>query len=278
MEPSEAAPARALYSADLSALLPQVGLPAVHVDQRQREVSNLSSRGQDTAAAPIRSITERPLLSPSSYTHRLIGFSCERPSLAGRRRAYHVPPLSPCGLGRVSPPVARRLRWRSSEPPDLATYLLVQACQHLALVLCDDGYDPSPGLTLPHDPGSRAAAMLAVATWPHGCVAILADEATLFRRLRTSCDARPGRILRVAPQVMSLSPKCITVTATTSCRTRTTSSPAAAVGATLNPENGTCRRGQVQHFVRHALVATRGSTRRWKSLCGFCRATSASPP
>src|SRR6516225_10822728 len=64
--------------------------------------------------------------------------------------------------------------------------------------------------------------MLAVATWPHGCVAILADEATLFRKLRTSYDARPGRILRAAPQVMSLSPKCITVTATTSCRTRTT--------------------------------------------------------
>ena len=86
---------------------------------------------------------------------------------------------------------------------------------------CDDGYNASSELTLPHDPGSRAAAMLAVATWPHGCVAILADEATLFRKLRTSCDARPGRILRAAPRVMSLSPKCITVTATTSCRTRT---------------------------------------------------------
>ena len=46
--------------------------------------------------------------------------------------------------------------------------------------------------------------MLAVATWPHGCIAILADEATLFRELRTSCDARPGRILQAALQVMSL--------------------------------------------------------------------------
>ena len=125
------------------------------VTKDQREVSTLSSRGQDIAAAPIRSITERPLLSPSSFTRRLIGFSCESLSLAGRRRVYHVPPLSPCGLGRVSPPVARRLRWRSSEPPDLATYLLVQACQHLALVLGNDGYDASPELTLPHNPGSR---------------------------------------------------------------------------------------------------------------------------
>jgi hypothetical protein len=125
------------------------------VTKDQREVSTLSSWGQDTAAAPIRSITERPLLFPSSFTRRLIGFSCESLSLAGRRRAYHVSPLLQCGLGRVSPPVARRLRWRSSEPPDLATYLLVQACQHLALVLCNDGYDASPELTLPHDPGSR---------------------------------------------------------------------------------------------------------------------------
>ena len=126
-----------------------------HEDQHQREVSTLSSRGQDTAAAPIRSITERPSLSPSSFTRRLVSFSCESLSLAGRRRAYHVPPLLQCGLGRVSPPVARRLRWRSSQPPDLATYLLVQAYQHLALVLCDDGYNASPELTLPHDPGSR---------------------------------------------------------------------------------------------------------------------------
>jgi hypothetical protein len=109
----------------------------------------------DTVAAPIRSVTERPLLSPSSFTRRLIDFSCESLSLAGRRRAYHVSPLSPCGLGRASPPAARRLRWRSSEPPDLATYLLVQACQHLTLALCDDGYDASAGLTIPHNPGSR---------------------------------------------------------------------------------------------------------------------------
>jgi len=46
---------------------------------------------------------------------------------------------------------------------------------------------------------------------------------TAVRRMRppfTSCEARPGRILRAAPQVMSLSPQCVTVTATTSCRTR----------------------------------------------------------
>ena len=83
----------------------------------QREVSTLSSWGQDTAAAPIRSSTERLLLSPSSFTRRLIGFSCESLSLVGRRWAYHVSPLSPCGLGRVSGPVARRLRFRQGRTP-----------------------------------------------------------------------------------------------------------------------------------------------------------------
>ena len=34
-------------------------------------------------------------------------------------------------------------------------------------------------------------------------------------------DARPARILRAAPQVMSLPRESMTVTATTSCRTRT---------------------------------------------------------
>jgi len=35
------------------------------------------------------------------------------------------------GLGPASTPVARHLRRGSSETPDLATYLLVQAYQHL---------------------------------------------------------------------------------------------------------------------------------------------------
>src|SRR5260370_37862907 len=89
-------------------------------------------------STPIRSITERRWLSPSSFTRRLLGCSCESLSrvaeaTTGRRRAYHVPPMPRCGLGRTSPPVVRRLRRRSSEPPGLTTYLLVQAYQHLTL-------------------------------------------------------------------------------------------------------------------------------------------------
>src|SRR5713226_7539701 len=95
-------------------------------------------------STPIRPITGRPSLAPSSSTRSLIGFSHETLSCmttgchAGRLRAYHVPPLSPRGLGRASSPVVRQLRRRSSEPPDLTTYLLVQACQHLSLGLGDD--------------------------------------------------------------------------------------------------------------------------------------------
>src|SRR5437879_4199791 len=44
-EPSEAAPAGALHSADISALLPQVGLPTFHVRQHAREVGRLSPWG-----------------------------------------------------------------------------------------------------------------------------------------------------------------------------------------------------------------------------------------
>src|SRR5262249_28063012 len=59
------------------------------------------------------------------------------------------------GLGPASTPVARHLRRMSSEHPDLATYPLVQADQHLWLVLGDDACDGSPGLTLPRAPGPR---------------------------------------------------------------------------------------------------------------------------
>jgi len=56
----------------------------------------------------------------------------------GELRAYHVALLKPRGLGPAPTPVARHLRRVSSEHPDLATYLLVQAYQHLWLVLYDD--------------------------------------------------------------------------------------------------------------------------------------------
>jgi len=112
--------------------------------------------GWGDVTTPIQPITGRHLLSPRSSTRSPIGSSYDSPSLAGGLRAYHVALLKPLrGLGPASTPVARHLRRASSECPDLATYLLVQACQHLWLVLCDDAYGGSPGLTLPRAAGPQ---------------------------------------------------------------------------------------------------------------------------
>jgi hypothetical protein len=106
-------------------------------------------------ATPIRPATGRPSLPPSSSTRSPIGSPYGSLSPRGGLRAYHVAPPKPHGLGPASTAVARRLRRGSSEPPDLATYLLVQACQHLGLVLGGDAYGGSPGLTIPRTPGPQ---------------------------------------------------------------------------------------------------------------------------
>ena len=80
-------------------------------------------------ATPIRPITGRRSLAPSllyPQSRRLI-LRLAFPR-GGGLRAYHVAPLKRLrGLGPASTPVARHLRRGSSEPPDRATYLLVQA-------------------------------------------------------------------------------------------------------------------------------------------------------
>jgi len=123
-EPLEAAPASALHAADSSALLPQVGLPTVRVRQHPREVCPLAGGVLlPLGATPIRPITGRRSLAPSSFTHSPVGSPCGALSRTGGLRAYHVPLTSPSGLGRVSRPVARHLRQRTAEPLHLATYL-----------------------------------------------------------------------------------------------------------------------------------------------------------
>jgi hypothetical protein len=107
-------------------------------------------------ATPLRPITDRLSLPPSSCTHSPMGSPCGSLSPEGGLRAYHVAPLKPPrGLGPASTPVARHLRRGSSETPDLATYLLVQAYQHLWLVPYDDACSGSPGLTVPRTPGPQ---------------------------------------------------------------------------------------------------------------------------
>src|SRR5512138_1008461 len=62
---------------------------------------------------------------------------------------------NPRGLGPALTPVALRLRRGTSQPPDLATYRLVQAYQHLWLVSVYGACGGSPGLALPRAPGPR---------------------------------------------------------------------------------------------------------------------------
>jgi len=112
--------------------------------------------GRGDVTTPIQPITGWHSLPPRSSTRSPIGSSYDSLSLAGGLRAYHVALLKPLrGLGPASTPVARHLRRASSERPVLATYLLVQACQHLWLVLYDDAYGGSPGLTLPRAAGPQ---------------------------------------------------------------------------------------------------------------------------
>jgi len=121
-----------------------------------------SSLGTLYHSTPIRPITGRHSLPPSSFTCCPVGAPCGLLSLdpngygagetTGLPRSANVTEW----IGRICTPVAQHLRRRSSRPPDLATYLLVQACQQLTLVLGDDAYDALPGLPLPLNPGPRS--------------------------------------------------------------------------------------------------------------------------
>src|SRR3954454_1862369 len=118
---SGAAPA-GISAADLSACLPwSVGRGSL-VTEDQREVCPLSGRViSPDGSTLIWSVTDQPSLSPSSFTRRLIGFSCESLSLAGRRRVYHVSPICRGGEGRSYSPVVRHLRREIDEPSNLTT-------------------------------------------------------------------------------------------------------------------------------------------------------------
>jgi hypothetical protein len=110
--------------ADISALLPNAGWLSSPVRPHQREVGPLA-RGvmSPHGSTPIRPITGRPSLAPSSFTRRPIGSPYGPLSLTGRRRAYHVPLMDPDGLGRISSPVVQQLRRVSSEHPSRTTCL-----------------------------------------------------------------------------------------------------------------------------------------------------------
>ena len=88
----------------------------------------------EDAHIPICSITEQPLLFPSSFTRSSIGLPCGSLSPLGELRAYHVSSVYLHGVGRASPPRIPHLRPVTLEHRFLTPYLLVQASQHFPLV------------------------------------------------------------------------------------------------------------------------------------------------
>src|SRR5438552_3377131 len=111
-----AAPA-SVAAADISACLPKSVSRSSLVTEDLREVSALAGRVMSLrGSTPIRPINGRRLLAPSSLTRSPIGWPCGLLSQGtwagrlGRLRAYHVPSLLPCGLGRAYSPVVQHLR------------------------------------------------------------------------------------------------------------------------------------------------------------------------
>ena len=127
--------------ADLSATLPNAAWLSVPERPHPREVSPVS-RGVMSQPLSGRLPAGLRLLPPplpaALAGHLTIPLAARRQQGNGLTTFRRGNKLG--GAGRVSPPVVPHLRWRSSEPPDLTTCLLAQACQHLWLVLCDDVY------------------------------------------------------------------------------------------------------------------------------------------
>src|SRR3954452_12496144 len=108
----------------------EVGWPGPLVTEDHREVSPLAREGMLSVggthllSAPLGGgLRLLPDPTPAALPATLArGFPSPRwCARQGGQQGCHVPPMYPGGSGRVSTPVARHLRRRSSEPPDLAT-------------------------------------------------------------------------------------------------------------------------------------------------------------
>jgi hypothetical protein len=146
-----AAPRALPHATDL--LCPRAGWLSVHVRQHLREVGSLS-----------RGVISQPLSGPLQAGLRFLPHPL--PAAPSARLAAGLPSRendglttlhrrNPRGLGPASTPVAHHLRRMSLKHPVLATHRLVQACQHLWLVIINDAYGGSPGLAVPRAPGPQ---------------------------------------------------------------------------------------------------------------------------
>jgi hypothetical protein len=132
---------------------PRAGWLSVHVRRHPGEVSSLS-----------RGVMSQPLSGPLPAGHRFLPRPLPAAPSAGltaglpAREDDGLTTLhrrNPRGLGPASTPVAHHLRRMSLKHPVLATHRLVQAYQHLWLVVINDASGGSPGLAIPRAPGPR---------------------------------------------------------------------------------------------------------------------------
>jgi hypothetical protein len=203
-----------------------------------RPEGSLPPCGWGDVATPIRPITDRPSLAPSSFTRCRLDASYEAPTPKGRQRAYHVPQVyrrwvrsrffaggATTACGEFGTPQPDHLPFGPSplsKPPRGGHDLSRSPSSTFGLSSLTAFISVSPGLTVPpilapdrlgagsRGVGSRlgrppAGGGYVVPEAPHPAV---------------TSDARSGRILLAAQQVRSLDERP-TATPTASCRTRT---------------------------------------------------------
>jgi hypothetical protein len=212
---SGAAPA-GISAADMSACPPgSVGRGPL-VTEDQREVGPLSGGVMSPrGSTPIRPITGRPWLAPSSCTRRLIGSSRESLSLCGgddglttfRRRARVVRSQlfaggAPSAPGECQAPGPDHVPFWPKRPS-------IFRLSHVTALITAELW-----LTNPPDPSPR----------PHRCSQsrrrLALRPSSGGRRLHCPGACYPGRVLSAERQVLSaFSEGLNTATTTTSCRT-----------------------------------------------------------
>jgi len=138
-------------------------------------------------STPIRPITGWPSLSPHSRTRRPMGVPCGTLSLVGGRRAYHVSPLRPDGVGSAYPPVVLSSTTGEAKAPVPTTVPVGSSLSaSFGLFFLTTFSSSSPLLAIPSDPSPRTTVMLVVVTSPRGLITVLADEVTLSQELHTA--------------------------------------------------------------------------------------------
>ena len=121
--------------------LPCLLCRCVRFSRAQRPDGSLPAFAWSHRSTPIRLITGRPSLAPSSCTRTVINVPYELPTLWGTVRAYQVPLMQPDGLGPLCPPVTLSAHGtRMYSPCTRHSACLARACQHLWLLTTNDVY------------------------------------------------------------------------------------------------------------------------------------------